>query len=117
MKTTSFLRLLASTAVLAALAGTAAAQANVDLNKPAPSQRAHTIQQPPANSVSNGIQRGTNAAGRGVAKADHATRSGIAQGSAAASRPVRGWGDSLGRKLGLGTADSGPAKGPQSEMP
>jgi hypothetical protein len=64
------------------------------------------------------IQRGTDAAGRGVARADQSARSGINRGSEAASRPVRNLGDSLGRKLGLGPAHSGPpAKGPQSEGP
>jgi hypothetical protein len=53
-----------------------------------------------------------------VAKADQSARSGINRGSEAASRPVRNLGDSLGRKLGLGPAHSGPpAKGPQSEGP
>ena len=64
------------------------------------------------------IQRGTNAAGRGVANAEQATRSGINKGSETASRPVRNLGDKLGRSLGLGPAHSGPPpKGPQSEAP
>ncbi|MGR4868469.1 hypothetical protein ACIPRI_06335 [Variovorax sp. LARHSF232] len=68
--------------------------------------------------VGDSIQRAENSAGRGVANADAATRRGINKGSEAASRPVRNLGDSLGRKLGLGPARSGPpAKGPQSEAP
>ncbi len=68
--------------------------------------------------VGDSIQQAENSAGRGVANADAATRRGINKGSEAASRPVRNLGDSLGRKLGLGPARSGPpAKGPQSEGP
>ena len=117
MSHASLSRLLATALVPLAVAGAAVAQTHVDLNKPAPSQRGNTVQQVPSNSVGNSIQRGTNAAGRGIAKADGATRSGIAKGSAAATRPVRGWGDSLGRKLGLGGGGAAPARGPHSEAP
>ena len=68
--------------------------------------------------VGDSIQGAENSAGRGVANADAATLNGINKGSEAASRPVRNLGDSLGRKLGLGPARSGPpAQGPQSEGP
>lgn len=103
--------------LLLTAAGTAAAQTEADPKKPAPSHKANTIKQVPSNSVGDSIQRGTNAAGRGISKADSATRSGIAKGSEAASRPVRNLGDSIGRKLGLGTGSTGPARGPQSEQP
>lgn len=98
------------------MAGAAAAQApNPD--KPAPSRPAQTIKPVPKNKVGDSIQHGTDAAGRGISRADSATRDGINRGSEAASRPVRNLGDSLGRKLGLGPTRSAPPVGPQGQQP
>lgn len=98
------------------LAGAAAAQApNTD--KPSPSRPAQTIKPAPKTKVGDSIQHGTNAAGRGISRADNATRDGINRGSEAASRPVRNLGDSLGRKLGLGPTRSAPPVGPQGQQP
>ena len=99
---------LGAALLLFTLAGAAMAQQNASSQQQSPSY----------GKVGDSIQRAENSAGRGVANADAATRRGINKGSEAASRPVRNLGDSLGRKLGLGPARSGPpAKGPQSEGP
>jgi hypothetical protein len=99
---------LAAMLLALTMAGAAWAQQTRKPSQPAPHY----------GKVGNSIQHGTDAAGRGVAKADHAARSGIDKGSEAASRPVRNLGDKLGRKLGLGPASPAPpARGPQSEAP
>ena len=122
MQATRLPRLGAALLALA-LAGAAMAQQGAAAQAPARKPQTHNSQPaaqpaPRYGKVGDSIQRGTDAAGRGVAKADDATRRGIAKGSEAASRPVRNAGDSLGRALGLGPARTGgPAKGPQSEGP
>ncbi|SFM28745.1 hypothetical protein [Variovorax sp. OV329] len=98
------------------LASTAAAQApNTD--KPNTTRPAQTIKPAPQNRVGNSIQNGTDAAGRGISRADSATRSGINKGADAASRPVRNLGDSIGRKLGLGPATTNPPAGGHQGTP
>ena len=107
--TTQLTRLPRLGAVLLALTLTGAAMAQ---------QKQDTRPSSRYGKVGNSIQRGTDAAGRGVANADHAARRGIDKGSETASRPVRNLGDKLGRAIGLGPARSGPpARGPQSEAP
>lgn len=101
-------------AALLALTLAGAAMAQQPAAPAAPKKSSHTT--PHYGKVGDSIQHGTDAAGRGLAHADQATRRGIDKGSEAASRPVRNLGDRLGRALGLGPARSGPpAKGPQSE--
>lgn len=116
-KTQILFRLAATTAACLLLAHAAQAQApNAD--KPNTTRPAQTIKPAPKNKVGDSIQHGTDAAGRGISHADAAARSGINKGSEAASRPVRNLGDSIGRKLGLGTASSNqPAVGPQGTPP
>ena len=114
--TKTFLRVGIAVAAALMLAGTAAAQAP-DTDKPNTTRPAQTIKPAPKNKVGDSIQQGTDAAGRGISHADAATRSGINKGSEAASRPVRNLGDSIGRKLGLGTARSNQPAGPQGTPP
>jgi len=118
LKTTTSFRLAAAGVLLSLAAGAALAQAtSADPKQPAPSRPANTLKQPAPNRVSNSIQHGTHVAGQSIANADAASRRGIAKGSEAAARPVRNFGDSIGRKLGLGTGSQGPARGTQSEAP
>ena len=110
---------LASAAVLAAclaLPMTASAQ---NANDPPTTRRAHTLKSPPRdNKVIGGIQRGTDAAGRGIDRADSATRRGVNNASERASRPIRNFGESLGRKLPGGSGRSAPPNvGPQGSAP
>jgi hypothetical protein len=88
-------------------------------NDPPTAQRAHTLKAPPQNGkVLGGIQRGSEAAGRSIDHADSATRRGIGNASERASRPVRNFGESLGRKLPGGRGRSAqPAVGPQGTAP
>ena len=89
-------------------------------DNPPESQRAHTLQSPPRSSrVVSSVERGTHAAGRGVNRADAATRRGVASVSEKASRPVRRIGDAIGRRLGPGPHHAGaaPAVGPQGNAP
>ena len=88
-------------------------------NNPPEAQRAHTLQSPPHhNRVVSSVQRGTNAAGRGVNHADSATRRGVANVAEKASRPVRRFGDAIGRRLGPGpNSGAAPAVGPQGNAP
>lgn len=101
------------------LLSTAAVHAQ-NANNPPETQRAHTLKSPPHNNrVVNSVQRGTSAAGRGVNHADSATRRGVANVSEKASRPVRRFGDAIGRRLGPGPNSGGvaPAVGPQGNAP
>ena len=88
-------------------------------NDPPTTQRAHTLKSPPRDSkVLGGVQRGTDAAGRGIDHADAATRRGVNNTSDRASRAVRNLGGSPGRKLPGGTGRSAPPKvGPQGSAP
>ena len=82
-------------------------------------QRAHAHTSPPREGTALGtLERGTDAAGRGVDRAGDATRRGVDNVSARASRPVRSAGESLGRKLPGGTRHPAPPPvGPQSTLP
>lgn len=83
-------------------------------------QRAHTLKSPPRDSkVIGGVQRGTNAAGRGIDRADDATRRGVDKVSQRASRPVRNVGEAFGRKLAPGSSGRAapPPVGPQGNAP
>ena len=88
-------------------------------NDPPTTQRAHTLKSPPQNNkVLGGIQRGADAAGRSIDHADAATRRGVNNTSERASRPIRNFGESLGRKLPGGHGRSAPpAVGPQGSAP
>jgi len=65
------------------------------------------------------VQRGTNAAGRGIDRADDATRRGVDNVSRRASRPVRNVGEAFGRKLAPGSSGrtAPPSVGPQGNAP
>jgi hypothetical protein len=101
---------------LALLPLAAAAQ---NANDPPTAQRAHTLKSPPQNGkVLGGIQRGTDAAGRSIDHADSATRRGVNNTSERASRPIRHFGESLGRKLpGGNRRGAPPSVGPQGSAP
>lgn len=89
-------------------------------DNPPKAQRAHTLKAPPRDSkVVSGVQRGTNAAGRGIDRADSATRRGVNNVSARASRPVRNVGEAFGRKLAPGSSGRAapPPVGPQGNAP
>lgn len=109
---------LAATMV-AALWLPVAAQAQ-SADNPPQAQRAHTLKSPArSGKVVGSVQRGTNAAGRGVDRADAATRRGVNNVSEKASRPVRNVGEAIGRKLspGSGRRARPPAVGPQGNAP
>ena len=76
----------------------AAAQAQAADNPPR-AQRAQTLKTPPPRdgTVLGSAKRGADAAGRGVGRAEGATRRGVDNVSERASRPVRRAGESLGR--------------------
>ena len=107
-------------AVIAAtlwLPATAQAQS---ADNPPQAQRAHTIKAPARNGkVVGSVQRGTNAAGRGVNRADAATRRGVSNVSEKANRPVRNVGEAFGRKLSPGSSGRAapPPVGPQGNAP
>ncbi len=65
------------------------------------------------------VQRGANAAGRGIDRADAATRRGVNNVSEKASRPVRNVGEAFGRKLSPGSSGRAapPPVGPQGNAP
>ncbi len=89
-------------------------------DNPPKAQRAHTLKSPSrGGNVVGSVQRGTNAAGRGVNRADAATRRGVNNVSEKASRPVRRVGEAFGRKLSPGSSgrSSPPAVGPQGHAP
>lgn len=89
-------------------------------DNPPKAQRAHTLKSPSRKgTVVGGMQRGTNAAGRGVARADSATRRGVGYVSEKASRPVRNVGEAFGRKLSPGSSGRAapPPVGPSSNAP
>ncbi|MGJ7545199.1 hypothetical protein [Variovorax sp. LT1R16] len=95
----------------------AAAQAQSADNPPR-AQRAQTLKPPPPprdGTALGSAKRGADAAGRGVNRAEGATRRGVDNVSERASRPVRRAGESLGRKLPGGTRHPAPPPvGPQS---
>ncbi|MBT2335781.1 hypothetical protein J7E49_17935 [Variovorax paradoxus] len=89
-------------------------------DSPPQAQPAHTLKPPPQGSkVVNSVQRGTNAAGRGIDRAEGATRRGVNNVSEKASRPVRRVGESFGRKLAPGSSGrtAPPPVGPQGNAP
>lgn len=89
-------------------------------DNPPRAERAHTLKPPPRDSkVVSGVQRGTNAAGRGIDRAEGATRRGVNNVSARASRPVRNVGEAFGRKLAPGSSGRAapPPVGPQGNAP
>ncbi|MET3439713.1 hypothetical protein ABIC94_000458 [Variovorax paradoxus] len=89
-------------------------------DNPPKAEPAHTLKPPPRNSkVVSGVQRGTNAAGRGIDRAEGATRRGVNNVSEKASRPVRNVGESFGRKLAPGSSGRAapPPVGPQGNAP
>lgn len=89
-------------------------------DNPPQAQRAHTIKSPSrSGKVVGSVQSGTNAAGRGVDRADAATRRGVNNVSEKASRPVRNVGEAFGRKLSPGSSGRArpPAVGPQGNAP
>jgi len=88
-------------------------------DSPPRAKRAHTHKPPPRDGkVLGSVQRGSDAAGRGVDRAGDATRRGVDNVSARASRPVRNAGESLGRKVPGGTRHPAPPPvGPQSNVP
>lgn len=94
----------------------AAAQAQGADNRPR-AQRAQTLKPPPPRegTALGSAKKGADAAGRGVDRAENATRRGVDNVSERASRPVRRAGESLGRKLPGGTRHPAPPPvGPQS---
>ena len=107
-------------AIAAALCLPVTAQAQSADNPPPQAERAHTIKSPSrSGKVVGSVQRGTNAAGRGVNRADAATRRGVSNVSEKASRPVRNVGESFGRKLAPGSSGRAapPPVGPQGNAP
>jgi len=116
------MKTLLSTLVLAAaflLPPTAAVHAQ-SADNPPKAERAHTLKSPPRDSkVVSSVQRGTNAAGRGIDRAEDATRRGVNNVSARASRPVRNVGEAFGRKLAPGSSGRAapPPVGPQGNAP
>ena len=108
-----------TTAMVAALWLPVGAQAQ-SADNPPQAQRAHTLKSPSrSGKVVGSVQRGTNAAGRGVNRADAATRRGVNNVSEKASRPVRNVGEAFGRKLSPGSGGRArpPAVGPQGNAP
>jgi hypothetical protein len=98
-------------------AGAAQAQS---ADNPPKAQRAHTLKSPSrSGKVVGSVQRGTNAAGRGIDHADAATRRGVNNVSEKASRPVRRVGEAFGRKLSPGSSGRAapPSVGPQGNAP
>ena len=69
--------------------------------------------------VLNGIERGTDPAGRGIERGADATRRGVDHTAERASAPVRRWGEALGRKITPKGShkSSSPAVGPQGNSP
>ncbi|WP_440533103.1 hypothetical protein [Variovorax sp. YR566] len=113
------LRTSLAVTMAAALWLPAGAQAQ-SADNPPQVQRAHTIKSPSRNGkVVGSVQRGTNAAGRGVNRADAATRRGVNNVSEKASRPVRNVGEAFGRKLSPGSSGRAapPPVGPQGNAP
>lgn len=104
--------------VAAALATSGAVLAQTNANNPPETRPAQTLKQP-HNRATSGVQRGTDAAARGIDHADHSARRGIARGSEAASRPVRNVGEAFGRKLSPGSSGrtAPPPVGPQGNAP
>jgi hypothetical protein len=86
---------------------------------PPRARRAHTLEAPRHGRVLGGVERGANAAGRGINRADAATRRGIGNVSEKASRPVRKVGEAFGRKLARGSSGRAgpPPVGPQGNAP
>lgn len=112
------------TLVLAAAAATTAfvplAASAQSADHPPEAKPARTLKAPPRDSkVLGGAQRGTDAAGRGIDRADSAARQGIRNGAERASRPVRGVGEAFGRKLAPGSSGRAepPPVGPQGNGP
>ena len=106
-------------AMAAALWLPVAAQAQ-SADNPPKAQRAHTLKQPArGGKVVGSVQRGTNAAGRGIDRADAATRRGVNNVFEKASRPVRNVGEAFGRKLSPGSSGRAapPPVGPQGSAP
>jgi hypothetical protein len=119
MKMTAHAFALAAASAALLLLPAAAVHAQ-SADNPPKAQRAHTLKAPPRNSkVVSGVQRGTNAAGRGIDRADAATRRGVNNVSARASRPVRNVGEAFGRKLAPGSSGRAapPPVGPQGNAP
>lgn len=105
--------------ISAALALPLAAQAQSSDNPPQ-AERARTLKSPSRKGkVVGGMQRGTDAAGRGIDRGDAAARRGISRGSESASRPVRRVGEAFGRKLAPGSSGRAapPPVGPQGNAP
>ena len=111
--------LLCASAALAACLTLPVPASAQNANDPPTAQRAHTLKSPPQNNkVLGGIQRGSDAAGRSIDHADSATRRGVSNTSERASRPIRNFGESLGRKLPGGHGRSAPPSvGPQGSAP
>ncbi len=119
MTLSNTLRASLAVAMAAALWMPAGAQAQ-SADNPPQAQRAHTLKAPSRHGkVVGSVARGTNAAGRGVNRADAATRRGIGNVSERASRPVRNVGEAFGRKLAPGSSGRAvpPAVGPQGNAP
>lgn len=114
------LRLAAAASLAALMLLPAASVQAQSADNPPRAQRAHTLKPPPRDSkVIGGVQRGTNAAGRGIDRADDATRRGVDKVSQRASRPVRNVGEAFGRKLAPGSSGRAapPPVGPQGNAP
>ncbi|MBS78032.1 hypothetical protein [Variovorax sp.] len=114
------LRLAAAASLAALMLLPAASVQAQSADNPPRAQRAHTLKSPPRDSkVIGGVQRGTNAAGRGIDRADDATRRGVDKVSQRASRPVRNVGEAFGRKLAPGSSGRAapPPVGPQGNAP
>ncbi|MET3392901.1 hypothetical protein ABIC33_003568 [Variovorax sp. 1140] len=89
-------------------------------DNPPKAHRAHTLKSPSrGGKVVGSVQRGTNAAGRSIDRADSATRRGVNNVSEKASRPVRRVGEAFGRKLSPGSSGRAapPSVGPQGSAP
>ncbi|SEK17216.1 MULTISPECIES: hypothetical protein [unclassified Variovorax] len=106
-------------AIAAALWLPVGAQAQ-SADNPPKAQRAHTLKSPSRRgTVVGSVERGTDPAGRGVNRADAATRRGVNHVSEKASRPVRNVGEAIGRRLSPGSSGrtAPPATGPQGNAP
>ncbi|MGO4605473.1 hypothetical protein AB4142_03995 [Variovorax sp. 2RAF20] len=119
MKLSNIFRTSLVAAMAAALWLPVGAQAQ-SADNPPQARRAHTIKSPSrSGKVVGSVQRGTDAAGRSVNRADAATRRGVTNVSEKASRPVRNVGEAFGRKLSPGSSGRAapPSVGPQGNAP
>lgn len=103
----------------ARLAGAACALMGALAVLPLSAQGADNKAQVKDSKVLSGIERGSDAAGRGITHGADATRRGVDHTAERASAPVRRWGEALGRKITPkgSHARAAPAVGPQGNSP